>query len=182
MRKKDLRHEDKDTDTKKEKNPNPEDSRALPFQLIQHAEPDRTYYLRSTAKGISNFFSQRVKELYNTLAWTFSLDTMDWSTFRKYVWPAISSGAALLVGSYLTPYLSDYLMGSPEYDFVVQFFFGAAVLGYCALNRITDKKLSSGAALSIAVASEVTAIIYMYRSVFKGSNFYSLTKFLMNTH
>ncbi|HHT0592418.1 TPA: cation-transporting P-type ATPase [Legionella anisa] len=156
---------------KKEKNPNPQGSRALPFQLIQHAEPDRTYYLRSTAKGISNFFSQRVKELYHTLAWTFSLDTMDWSTFRKYVWPALSSGAALLVGSYLTPYLSDYLMGSPEYDFVVQFFFGAAVLGCCALNRITDKKLSSGAALSIAVASEVTAIVYMYHSVFKGANF-----------
>lgn len=156
---------------KKEKTPNPKDSRALPLQLVQHAEPDRTYFLRSTAKEISNFFSLRVKELYNTLAWTFSLDSMDWSTFKKYVWPTISSGAALLVGNYLTPYLSEYLTGSTEYDFFVQFLFGAAVLGYCALNRITDKKLDSRAALSVAVASEVTAIIYMYRSVFKGTNF-----------
>lgn len=156
---------------KKEKNSNPQDSRALPLQLVQHAEADRTYYLRSTATEISNFFSLRIKELYNTLASTFSLDSMDWSTFKKYIWPAISSGAALLVGSSLSPYLSESLIGSAEYDFVVQFIFGASVLGYCALNRITDKKLASGAALSVAVASEVTAIIYMYRSVFKGTTF-----------
>lgn len=156
---------------KKSQKPNPKDSRALPLQLVQHAEPDRTYYLRNTAAEISNFFSLRVKELYNTLAWTFSLDSMDWSTFKKYVWPAISSGAALLAGDYLTPYLSEYLMGSSEYDFVIKFLFGAAVLGYCALNRITDKRLDSGTALSVAVASEVTAIIYMYRSVFQGTTF-----------
>lgn len=42
--------------SKKVKNTNPKDSRALPFQLVQYAEPDRTYYLRSTAKEISNFF------------------------------------------------------------------------------------------------------------------------------
>ncbi|KTD44325.1 HAD family hydrolase [Legionella parisiensis] len=156
---------------KKEKNPNSKDSRALPLQLVQHAEADRTYYLRSTATEINNFFSLRVKELYKTLAWTFSLDSMDWSTFKKYVWPTVSSGAALFVGNYLTSLLTEYLIGSPEYDFVMQFLFGAAVLGYCALNRITDKKLTSGTALSVAVASEVTAIIYMYHSVFKGTNF-----------
>lgn len=42
---------------KKKKIPNPKDSRALPLQLVQHAEADRTYYLRSTATEISNFFS-----------------------------------------------------------------------------------------------------------------------------
>lgn len=157
--------------SKKNSKTNPIDSRALPLQLIQHAEPDRTYYIRSTATEIGNFFSLRVKELYNTLAWTFSLDSMDWSTFKKYMWPAISSGAALLVGDYLTPSLSEYLIGSPEYDFVIKFLYGAAVLGFCALNRITDKKLDSGAALSVAVASEITAIVYMYSSVFKGTTF-----------
>ncbi|QMT59086.1 cation-transporting P-type ATPase [Legionella sp. PC997] len=157
--------------SKKVSKKNPTDSRALPLQLIQHAEPDRTYYIRSTVTELSNFFSLRVKELYNTLAWTFSLDSMDWSTFKKYMWPAISSGAALLLGDYLTPYLSEYLMGNPEYDFIIKFLYGATILGYCALNRITDKKLDSGAALSIAVANEITAIVYMYSSVFKGTTF-----------
>ncbi|WP_010652585.1 HAD family hydrolase [Fluoribacter dumoffii] len=156
----------------KSNNINPKNSRALPLQLVQDAQADRTYYLKSTASEISNFFSLRVKELYNTLAWTFSLDSMDWSTFNKYIWPTISSGAALVLGNYLTPLLSEYLMGSPEYDFVIKFIFGGAVLGYCALNRITDNKLESGPALSVAVASEVMAIIYMYSSIFKGTTFF----------
>lgn len=152
-------------------NKNPKNSRALPIQLIQQAEPDRSYFLKSTVAGINNFFSMRVKELYNTLAWTFSLDAVDWSTFNKYIWPTISSGAALLLGHYLTPCLSEYLMGSSEYDFIVKFIFGATILGYCALNRITDEKFDSGIALSAAVASEVMAITSMYSSVFKGTGF-----------
>lgn len=153
---------------------NPKGNRALPLQLVQHIEPDRTFYLRSTVEGIGNFFSARVKELYHTLAMTFSLDTMDWSSFKKYIWPTISSGAALVLGHYLTQNISEYQMGSSEYDFIYKFLFGAAILGYCALNRITDKKFTSQAELSLAVASEVTAITYMYSSVFKG------TKFLLN--
>lgn len=166
----------------KSNNINPKNSRALPLQLVQDAQADRTYYLKSTASEISNFFSLRVKELYNTLAWTFSLDSMDWSTFNKYIWPTISSGAALVLGNYLTPLLSEYLMGSPEYDFVIKFIFGGAVLGYCALNRITDNKLESGPALSVAVASEVMAIIYMYSSIFKGTTFFLTASLLMNIH
>ncbi|KTD56815.1 calcium-transporting ATPase [Legionella santicrucis] len=150
---------------------NPKGNRALPLQLVQHIEPDRTFYLRSTIEGIGNFFSTRVKELYHTLAMTFSLDSMDWSSFKKYIWPTISSGAALLLGHYLTQYASEYQMGSPEYDFIFKFLFGAAILGYCALNRITDKKITSQAELSLAVASEVMAITYMYSSVFKGTTF-----------
>ncbi|KTD60582.1 calcium-transporting ATPase [Legionella sainthelensi] len=150
---------------------NPKGNRALPLQLVQNIEPDRTFYLRSTVEGIGNFFSTRVKELYHTLAMTFSLDSMDWSSFKKYIWPTISSGAALVLGHYLTQNLSEYQMGSPEYDFIYKFLFGAAILGYCALNRITDKKFTSQAELSLAVASEVMAITYMYSSVFKGTTF-----------
>lgn len=150
---------------------NPKGNRALPLQLVQHVEPDRTFYLRSTVEGIGNFFSTRVKELYHTLAMTFSLDSMDWSSFKKYIWPTISSGAALILGHYLTQYMSEYQMGSPEYDFIFKFLFGAAILGYCALNRITDKKFTSQGELSLAVASEVMAITYMYSSVFKGTTF-----------
>lgn len=169
--KKDLDMKTKIPTFSKSQRKNPKDSRALPVQLVQRAEPDRTYYLKSTAAEINNFFSLRVKELYHTLAWTFSLESVDWSTFNKYIWPTISSGAGLLLGHYLTPLLSEYLMGSSEYDFVIKFLFSATLLGYCALNRITDNKLESGVALSAAVASEVMAITYMYSSVFKGTTF-----------
>lgn len=102
---------------------------------------------------------------------TFSLDSMDWSSFKKYIWPTISSGAALLLGDYLTRSMSEYQTGSPEYDFIFKFLFGTAILGYCALNRITDRKFTSQVELSAAVASEVMAITYMYSSVFKGTTY-----------
>ena len=101
----------------------------------------------------------------------FSLDSMDWSNFKKYIWPTISSGAALVLGHYFTQYLSEYQMGNPEYDFIFKFLLGTAILGYCALNRITDKKFTSQKELSLAVASEIMAITYMYSSVFKGTTF-----------
>ncbi|RUR08351.1 HAD family hydrolase [Legionella sp. km772] len=145
--------------------------RALPLHLIQNAEPDRTYFISNALSGISHFFSARVNDLYNSLVLTFSLESMDWSSFTNYIWPSISSGAALLLGNYLTEGLSEYATGSPEYDFVFKFIFGAAVLGYCALNRITDQRFSSKAALSAAVASEVMAITYMYSSVFNGTHY-----------
>lgn len=159
------------TTEKKSRKSTPKENRALPLQLVRGAEPDRTYYLRSTVEGIGSFLSTRVKELYNTLAMTFSLDSMDWSSFKKYIWPTISSGAALLLGDYLTQSMSEYQTGSPEYDFIFKFLFGAAILGYCALNRITDKKFTSQVELSAAVASEIMAITYMYSSVFKSTTY-----------
>lgn len=161
------------TKTSKDKSqkPNPIASRALPLQLVQAAEADRTYYLRSSVEEVGRFFSTRVRELYNTLAMTFALDSLDWGNFKKYIWPTISSGAALLLGNYLTQYLSESQTGSSEYAFIFKFLLGAAVLGYCALNRITDRRFNSPAALSAAVASEVMAITYMYSSIFKGTTF-----------
>ncbi len=102
--------------TKKDKSqkPDPKDKRALALQLIQYAEPDRTYYLRNAVSGTSQFFFARVRDLYNSLVLTFSLDSMDWSSFTKYIWPSISSGAALLLGDYLTQSMSEYNTGSPE--------------------------------------------------------------------
>jgi soluble P-type ATPase len=155
--------------TKQSPKSTPPDMRALSLNLVQTMEPDRTYYMRSTAQGIMGFFSNRLSELYQTLMMTFSLDSMDWRVFQRYVWPIVSSGAALLLGDYLTQQMSNYQTGSAEYDYIYKFLLGTATLGYCALNRITDKKFTSTAALSAAVSSEVMAIVFMYSSVFKGT-------------
>lgn len=144
-------------------------SRALPSRFVLNEQADRTYYLRSSIHGVSNFISTRASELYNTLAMTFSLDSMDFSNFKKYIWPAISSGAALLIGEYVMGGISEFQTGVPEYDFIYKFFFGAAVLGYCAMHRITETQFKSTAGLSAAIASEVVAITYLYSSVFSGT-------------
>ncbi|RUR18555.1 HAD family hydrolase [Legionella sp. km535] len=149
--------------------PNATHSRALASRFILNAEADRTYYLRSTVQGIGNFITTRASELYKTLALTFSLDSMDFTSFKTYIWPVISSGAALVIGEYVMGGVSEFQTGVPEYDFIYKFFFGAAVLGYCAMQRITETEFKTTAGLSAAVASEVVAITYLYSSIFSGT-------------
>ena len=144
-------------------------SRALATRFIQDVEADRTYYLKTKIEGISTFFSTRVQELYNSLVATFSLDSLDWSSFKKYIWPVVSSGFALLMGDYLTRGVSMSRHDSEEYDFIYKFYLGAALLSYSAFHRITERRFTSTAALSAAVASEVVAVTYLYSSVFNGT-------------
>ncbi|WP_298623845.1 HAD family hydrolase [uncultured Legionella sp.] len=144
-------------------------NRALAARFVLNEQADRSYYLRNTIHEVSSFISTRVSELYNSLAMTFSLDAVDFTSFKKYIWPVISSGAALVIGEYVMDGLSEYQTGIPEYDFIYKFFFGAAILGYCAMNRITETEFKSTAGLSAAVASEVVAITYLYSSVFSGT-------------
>lgn len=145
------------------------DSRALSTRFVQNIEPDRTYYLRSTIQGAGNFIYSRIAELYNSLSMTFSLDSFDFSTVKKYLWPMVSSGFALTVGEYVTKGLSHYTTGTDDYDFMYKFVLGSAILTYCALHRITERQFKSTAELSAAVASEVVAITYLYSSVYNGS-------------
>ncbi|MBL7527341.1 HAD family hydrolase [Legionella bononiensis] len=154
---------------KKPPSSNVSHNRALATRYVLDAEADRTYYLRSTVQGIGNFISTRASELYNTLAMTFSLDSMDFTNFKKYIWPVITSGAALVIGDYVMGGISEFQTGVPEYDFIYKFFFGAAILGYCAMHRITEREFKTTAGLSAAVASEVVAITYLYSSIFSGT-------------
>lgn len=149
--------------------PNGLSNRALAARFVLNEQADRTYYLRNTVQGVGDFISTRVSELYNSLAMTFSLDAVDFTSFKKYIWPVISSGAALVIGEYFMDGLSEYQTGVPEYDFIYKFFFGTAILGYCAMNRITESQFKTTAGLSAAVASEVVAITYLYSSVFSGT-------------
>ncbi len=144
-------------------------NRALAARFVLDEQADRTYYLRTTVQGAGHFISTRISELYNSLAMMFSLDTVDFTHFKQYIWPVISSGAALVVGEYLMEGLSEYHTGVPEYDFIYKFFFGTAILGYCAMHRITEHEFKTTAGLSAAVASEVVAITYLYSSVFNGT-------------
>src|SRR5690242_10857427 len=108
---------EKHTD-KKIKNPKKHqlsNSRALSTRFVQNEEADRSYFITSTVQGVGNFLYSRVTELYNSLTMTFSLDTLDFNDFKKYIWPVVSSGAALLIGEYVTQGISQYQTGSTDY-------------------------------------------------------------------
>lgn len=144
-------------------------SRVLSVGLIQNEEPDRTYYITSTIENIGHFLFSQTQELYKAISLAFSADSLDWRNFKRYAWPVVSSGIALLLGELLTRGMSQYQTDSEDYDFVYKFILGTAILSGSALNRITDKHFKSTAAFSAAVASEVVAITYMYYSVFTGT-------------
>lgn len=155
---------------KEQPSKNRANSRAVAVHSLRHSTADRSYYLRSTAASVAHFFSEQVQTLYKTLGTAFTLDSVDWSTFKRFIWPTLSSAAALAMGDYVTQQISVYRHQTPHYDYIYKFLFAVATLGYCALHRITDKQFSSVAGLSAAVASEVTAIAYMYNAVFSGTN------------
>lgn len=159
------KHNEKQRKQKQVKQP----SRALSVGLIQNEEPDRTYYITSTIENIGHFLFSQTQELYKAISLVFSADSLDWHNFKRYVWPVVSSGLALVFGELLTRGMSQYQTESEDYDFVYKFLLGAAILSYSALHRITDKHFKSTAAFSTAVASEAVAITYMYYSVFAGT-------------
>ncbi|MFJ1269059.1 cation-transporting P-type ATPase [Legionella lytica] len=144
-------------------------SRALSVGLIQNEEPDRSYYITSTLENIGHFLFSQTQELYKALSLVFSADSLDWRNFKRYAWPIATSGIALVFGELLTRGMSQYQTDSENYDFVYKFILGAAILSCSSLNRITDRHFKSTAAFSAAVASEVVGIVYMYYSVFTGT-------------
>lgn len=152
-----------------EKQQNPKPSRALSVGLIQNEEPDRGYYISSTLDHIGQFIFSQTQELYKAVTLAFSMESVDWSSFKRYAWPVVTSGLALVAGEFLTTRMSQYLTGSADYDYMYKFIIGAAVLSCSALHRITDKRFESTAAFSAAVASEIVAITYMFSSVFSGT-------------
>jgi hypothetical protein len=156
--------------TKKELSKPVDRSRVLAVRDVQGAVADRTYYIKYKAETMAHFISLRTQELYRAVVEAFSLDSMDWSSFKRYLWPTLSSGCALLVGDYLTRGASLYQTESEEYDFIYKFFLGSALLTYSIFHRITERQPRSTAEFSAAVASEVVAITYLYSSVFNGSN------------
>lgn len=150
--------------------------RALSVSLVRDESPDRTYFISRTINDIGHFLFSQTQELYKAITLAFSLDAMDWHSFRRYIWPVATSGAALVLGEYLTRGMSQYQTESDDYDFVYKFLIGAAVLSCSALHRITDKRFASTTAFSAAVASEVVAITYMFSSVFTGTHYLTRQK------
>lgn len=66
-------------------------------------------------------------ELYNALITTFSLDQMELSDFKQYVFPVISSGAALAIGELSTTGLSLLASQDKTNEILFKFIFGASI-------------------------------------------------------
>ncbi len=123
---------------------------------------------KSRVERAEKYFFDTMQRVYDCLNGEYS-GNRNGLNFRKFIWPAIASGAALLIGELATERASRHYYGSDEYDFVFKAAVGALILGYSSMHRITDQKIKSEKAYAVAVASEVTAIFYLYYATFRTS-------------
>lgn len=143
----------------------------LTFRTVKDKQADRTYFFKAKTRFIYSYLSNALQELYNSVWSMYAFDQVNLNTFKESLWPIVSSGAVILAGNYTTKKMSQYYNESDEYDFFYQFLFAIAILSYSALHRVTDKKIETTAAFSLAVASEIMAIVYLYSASFQGSQF-----------
>src|SRR3990167_1369026 len=145
------------------------------FLFVQSKKADRTYYIRDKIKKAKDFLTYLSTELSHSLFTTFSFDQFSFEDFKKYCWPAITSGAALLAGELVTREGGAILELSEEYKIAFKFLMGATILGYAALHRTSEQQPSSIAQLSSTVASEILGIVSLYTSVYQSSRLLTST-------
>lgn len=141
----------------------------ISFKNIKNKHPNRAFFITNEINQLKSYFNLIAKDIYLSLAMTFSLDVIDLHEFKRCLWPVFSSGTALLIGDYITAHLSESYFGNNEYDFIFKFTIGIAILAYCMIHRITDKPLSSIFEITTSVTMEILSIFYLYTSVFNGS-------------
>ncbi|OGT45310.1 MAG: hypothetical protein A3E83_08585 [Gammaproteobacteria bacterium RIFCSPHIGHO2_12_FULL_41_20] len=131
--------------------------------FVKNKPPDRTFYIRDKIERAKAW----AHDLYHALSSHFSHHSISQQDFKNYIWPIVSSGAALAVGELVTAGVRGIL--TEEYETALRFLLGTAILGYCAAHRVTEHRPESTAELSAAVASEVLGIACLYTSTFNGS-------------
>jgi Ca2+-transporting ATPase len=141
---------------------------AISFRAIRGAEPDRSYYVKTRLRNVKKFFTRALDELCHSMWETLSFDHISLASFTSAIWPAIASGAAFVAGEYATEYVKTQT-GDDDYEYILKFLAGAALLGYAVSYRLTEEKPQTLAALSAATARETLAITYLYTSTFSAS-------------
>jgi Ca2+-transporting ATPase len=141
---------------------------AISFRAIKGAEPDRSYYLKTRVRRAQKFFTRTLDELCHSMWETLSFDHVSLASFTSAIWPAIASGAAFAIGEYTTEYVKTQT-GDDDYEYILKFLAGAALLGYAVSHRLTEEKPQTLSALSAATARETLAITYLYTSTFSAS-------------
>lgn len=139
------------------------------FAAVRHKKPDRTYYIRDKIKRIQTFFTRALDDVYYSLWVTLSLDQMDFRNFKKYIVPALTTGASFVVGECLTKKMSHSLTENDENAVIFKFLLGTAILGYSATSRITEHRPHTTYQLSKTLASDTLGISYLLLSTFQGS-------------
>jgi Ca2+-transporting ATPase len=147
-------------------------SKPISFKAVQSKSPDRLYYVKDKYHQLNHFFTRTMNSLYDTFTSMLPADSKQLHDFSNIIKPAIASGVALLVGEYMTSRLSRTYSESDEYDFMYKFVLGSAILGYSALNRVTEHRIQSDTGKSVAIAAEVLAIASLYSSSFRASRYF----------
>lgn len=149
----------------------PQPKNILSFSDIKDKTVDRSHFFKATSRHIYTYFSKAIKELSNGMWSAFAFDHLDLNDFKKAMLPVVSSGAMILVGDFASKKASQYYNETEEYDFIYKFLLASAILSFSALHRVTEKKIKSTAGYSLAVASEVMAIVYLYSSSYQATQY-----------
>jgi len=134
----------------------------IPIALkdIHGKNPNRLFYITDKSRSISKYISNSMTSVYNTLQTIFSIQGMDFETFKKSAWPILSSGAAYVVGHYATTMMNTE---TDEYDHWLKLMIGTMILGISISHRYTDHRVQSSA----AIASEALSIAYLHEASFR---------------
>ena len=144
-------------------------SKPISFASVQNRQPDRTYFIRKLGKDAHQFLAEAADEFYYSIVTTLSIDELSRNNFNQYIWPVVSSGAALAVGELATAGLNLAFPAHNELEVIFKFLLGISILSYSAMQRLTDKCPKTLSQLSAAIASEVLAVTCLYSSTFRGS-------------
>lgn len=115
-------------------------------------------------------FSNKIHSLYSTFV-SYIPDRNKINQFLHAMKPLAETGVAYLIGDYVTKQLSEEITTTEQYDFVFKFLLGVGLMGYSAINRITEDRIESESEFCHAVASEALSIIYLYSSSFRASRY-----------
>lgn len=136
---------------------------------INHKNPNRLFYITDKCRSVGKFISSSMNSVYNTLQTVFSMQGMDFETFKKSAWPIVSSGAAYVVGHYATTMMNTE---TEENDHWLKLMIGTMLLGISIAHRYTDHRMQSNA----AIASEALSIAYLHEASFR------LTRLALSSH
>ncbi len=136
-------------------------------QIQQPPRPGRLALLRSKIWQIETAIASSVKTALQSLRSSCASPAAR-RYFERVVSPALLSGLSYAMGEIVIASFGRPTTENDEYDFVVKFVIGSTILGYAAMNRLTDRQIKSPVARTVVASMELTAAIYTVSASFIG--------------
>lgn len=140
---------------------------AVTLRDIRDTDPDRLFYLTDKYQLACEFVSNSLASVYKTIQTLCTIQGMNFETFKKSIWPLLSSGVAFFVG-----HVATSRMTTPT-SLCFKLIIGTTILGISIAQRYTDQRTKSSAVF----AGEAVSIAYLHEVSFRLSRM-ALSTFL----